>query len=271
MHHPPGTRTGQFLSLARTYWGDPASRLAWVLLVFLLVGEVASSWIIAWYTEVQKAFFDTMTARDAAGFRAAVMMTFVVAAVSATVGVTGYFVQRVVQINWRQHMTGQFVGRWMRGHVPYRIERDHSVDNADQRISEDIRLFCDSALMLGLSLLGTLANLVIFGRLLWQNSGAITLTFGSTRDADDPGVSPLRGDRLEPRADRDHAPRGPQDRRHHRGATEGGSRLPLLARPLARECRADRAVPGRRGRRAAASASCSCRSARTGSSCWCRT
>jgi vitamin B12/bleomycin/antimicrobial peptide transport system ATP-binding/permease protein len=174
----PSTRTGQFLSLARTYWGDPASRLAWVLLAFLLVGEVAGSWIIAWYTEIQKAFFDTLTARDAAGFRAAVIMTFVVAAVSATVGVTGYIVQRVVQINWRQHMTGQFVGRWMRGHVPYRIERDRSVDNADQRISEDIRLFCESALMLGLSFLGMLANLVIFGRLLWQNSGDITLELG---------------------------------------------------------------------------------------------
>ena len=54
----------------------------------------------------------------------------------------------------------------MRGHVPYRIERDRSVDNADQRISEDIRLFRESALMLGLSFLGMLANLVIFGRLL---------------------------------------------------------------------------------------------------------
>ena len=50
---PPSTRTGQFLSLARMYWGDPSSRLAWVLLVFY--GLAASVWTVwLWMTGLRQ-------------------------------------------------------------------------------------------------------------------------------------------------------------------------------------------------------------------------
>ena len=67
----PRTRTGQFLSLAREYWSPAAPVLAWAMLAFVVVAEIGQSWITAWYTEVQKDFFDAMTARDAAAFRTA--------------------------------------------------------------------------------------------------------------------------------------------------------------------------------------------------------
>ena len=173
------SRTGQFLRLARRYWGARTSLAAWVMLAVVLGAELAGTWASAWYTDVQKAFFDSMTARDAAGFRSAVIMTVIALLVSAAIGVSGFILQRVVEINWRQAMTGQYLDRWMRGHVPYRIERDRTVDNADQRIAEDVRLYCESALFLVISFLGMMANLVVFGRMLWANAGELTLSLGS--------------------------------------------------------------------------------------------
>ncbi|MFO1393967.1 MAG: ABC transporter ATP-binding protein/permease [Steroidobacteraceae bacterium] len=173
------TRTGQFFTLAAQYWGARTSVLSWTMLGFVLVTEVGGTWINAWYTDVQKSFFDSMTARDAVAFRDAVAMTVVVAVVSSIVGVGGFIVRRIVEINWRQAMTGRLIDRWMRGHVPYRIERDRTVDNADQRIAEDVRLYCENALQLALSFLGMAANLYVFGRLLWQNAGDLTLNLGS--------------------------------------------------------------------------------------------
>jgi vitamin B12/bleomycin/antimicrobial peptide transport system ATP-binding/permease protein len=173
------TRTGQFFALAARYWGARTSMRSWAMLGFLLAAELGGTWINAWSTEVQKSFFDSMTARDAVAFRSAVMMTLVVALVSAAAGVSAYVVRRVLEIDWRQAMTGRLLDLWMRGHVAYRIERDRTVDNADQRISEDVRLFCETSLWLVLSFLGMAAGLIVFGRMLWQNSGAFTLPLGS--------------------------------------------------------------------------------------------
>ena len=173
------TRTAQFLSIARRYWGGRTSVLSWAMLGYLLAVQLAGTWAGAWQTEVQKSFFNSMTERDPGGFRTAVMMTVVVLVVSSTIWVSGYVVRRVLEINWRQTMTSQLLDRWMRGHVPYRIERDRTVDNADQRISEDARIYCEMSLTLVLSFLGMAANLVVFGRILWQNAGDLTLPLGS--------------------------------------------------------------------------------------------
>ncbi|MFO1406537.1 MAG: ABC transporter ATP-binding protein/permease [Steroidobacteraceae bacterium] len=175
----PRTRAGQFLSLAREYWGAATPALAWVMLAFVVFAQTALGWIDAWYTDVQKNFFDAMAARDASTFRTAVIMTGVVTVVSSTTWVLNYVVQRILQINWRQGMTDHLVGIWMRGHVPYRIERDKTVDNADQRIAEDARMFCEMSLSLLLGFLGMIVNFVIFSRILWRNAGALSVPFGS--------------------------------------------------------------------------------------------
>ena len=172
------TRTGQFLQIAKQYWGSGSSKIAWATLVALLVAELGRALIMEWYTEVNKAFFDSMTARDYVAFKAAVSMIVVVAVVSSLTGVASYFAQRVLEINWRRSLTNDLVSRWMRGHVPYRIERDRAVDNADQRIAEDARMFCESALSLGLSTVGMVANFWIFSAILWRNSGTIDIDLG---------------------------------------------------------------------------------------------
>lgn len=172
------TRTGQFLKIASQYWGAGSSWVAWITLVGLLVAEAGQSLITEWYTEVNKDFFDSMTARDYAAFEVAVTMTVVVAIISSLTGVASYFVQRVLEIDWRRSMTNDLVSRWMRGHVPYRIERDRAVDNADQRIAEDARLFCEAALRIGISTFGMAANLWVFSAVLWRNSGTLDLDLG---------------------------------------------------------------------------------------------
>src|SRR4029450_1566753 len=52
------------------------------------------------------------------------------------------------------------------------------VDNPDQRIAEDVRLFIDYTLTLGLSLLTTLEMITSFSVILWHLAGSITLPIG---------------------------------------------------------------------------------------------
>ncbi len=174
-----GSRTAQFFRLAAHYWATRASSAAWPMLVFVLVAEPVSSWTVSLYTDQQKLFFDAMTNRDAVAFKAATLMLLAVILASASFAIVKLVVRRIVEINWRQFATGRLVDAWMRGDVPYRIERDRTVDNADQRISEDVRLYCDSSLTLALTFLGVLSNLVIFGQVLWRNSGDFSFELGT--------------------------------------------------------------------------------------------
>jgi len=52
------------------------------------------------------------------------------------------------------------------------------VDNPDQRISEDVRLFIERSGSLGLGFLNSIATLASFAALLWYLSGSITLPIG---------------------------------------------------------------------------------------------
>src|SRR5579864_7053859 len=52
------------------------------------------------------------------------------------------------------------------------------IDNPDQRISEDVRLFIERTMSLGLGFLNSLATLGSFAALLWYLSGSITLPLG---------------------------------------------------------------------------------------------
>jgi putative ATP-binding cassette transporter len=53
------------------------------------------------------------------------------------------------------------------------------VDNPDQRISEDVRLFIERSIALGIGLLSALATLASFAALLWYLSGSLTLNLGN--------------------------------------------------------------------------------------------
>src|SRR6266446_5872030 len=58
----------------------------------------------------------------------------------------------------------------------YRLQLlDHGTDNPDQRIAEDLRLFVDYTLTLGLGLLSAVVTLLSFIGILWTLSGALEL------------------------------------------------------------------------------------------------
>ena len=70
-----------------------------------------------------------------------------------------------------------YLAHWLDGRGYYRIELPRSVDNADQRIAEDLRLLGEYTMPLLLGLLGAVATLVSFLFILWHLSGPLSLSF----------------------------------------------------------------------------------------------
>ena len=125
------TRTGQALSLVREYWGRRNSRMSWVLLGLTVALSLSGNLLMAWITDVRADFFDAMTARDAGAFRASVITTLYALAAITVSATVQYVATSVVTIEWRRAATHTFIGRWMRGHVAYRMERDRAIDAHD--------------------------------------------------------------------------------------------------------------------------------------------
>jgi vitamin B12/bleomycin/antimicrobial peptide transport system ATP-binding/permease protein len=90
------------------------------------------------------------------------------------------YVRKVLQMDWRTTLTDSWVGRWLCDEVIYRVEREQQTDNPDQRIAEDINLFVEQTLTLGLGLVTSALGLGTFLTALWQKSGPLDIHLGGT-------------------------------------------------------------------------------------------
>src|SRR6185503_5721707 len=74
-------------------------------------------------------------------------------------------------------LTNHYLSHWLQGRGYYRIELQRTVDNADQRIAEDLRQLGEYTMQLFLGVLGSVATLVSFIVILWTLSGPLSLGF----------------------------------------------------------------------------------------------
>ncbi len=92
------------------------------------------------------------------------------------------YLNQWLQIRWRRWMTRHFLDAWLNDANHYRMQLlGDEADNPDQRITEDIKLFVEKTLLLGLGLLNAVVTLSSFVVILWALSDAAPLyLFGTT-------------------------------------------------------------------------------------------
>lgn len=111
----------------------------------------------------------------------------VIAACYIALAVYQLYLQQWLQIRWRRWLTRHYLGEWLHRANHYRMQlQGDAADNPDQRIAEDVKLFVDRTLDIGLNLLSSAVTLLSFVVILWGLSAAAPLhLFG--RDFDIPG------------------------------------------------------------------------------------
>jgi len=101
----------------------------------------------------------------------------VLAAIYIALQVYQLYLNQWLQIRWRRWLTAGYLGRWLDAGNHYRMQVvGEAADNPDQRIAEDVRLFIERALVLGVGILGSVVRLASFVVLLWNLSAAAPLT-----------------------------------------------------------------------------------------------
>jgi putative ATP-binding cassette transporter len=165
-------------ALVKDYWVSEERWSAWARLVAIISLDLSFVYINVRLNQAHGTVFNALQQNDAAGFfRAFGTILLLVLSIIVVVVLRAFLVQ-TLQLRWRRWLTDQYLTHWLADRIFYRLRFSGRVDNPDQRIAEDIRLFIEYTLLMGLGLLSTLVMLASFTVILWGLSGSLTLPVG---------------------------------------------------------------------------------------------
>ena len=151
----------------------------WPIAIPLLIGAIALTFsgvgLEVLFNEWNRRFYDSIQNKDEAVFWQEIIFFSWLAAMFIAVFVARVIVSPYLRLRWRRWLTRHYLAHWLDGRGYYRIELQRTVDNADQRIAEDLRQLGELTMQLFLGLLGAVATLVSFLFILWNLSGPLSL------------------------------------------------------------------------------------------------
>jgi len=172
-----------FWALTKPYWVSEQRAKGLTLLATVIGLVLMMVWLEVQFNTWNREFYNTFESRDQAEFFRQLGMFALLALIWIITGVYRLYFLQMLQIEWRTWLTDRFLGAWMKDQAHYRMQllaraKETPVagmDNPDQRIAEDLKLFVDYTLSLSLGLLSAVVTLVSFILILWTLSGALEL------------------------------------------------------------------------------------------------
>ena len=119
------------------------------------------------FSYVSRDVMNALQAKDAARFHHLLMLFALWIVVFVPIAALYPYLSGLLSIDWRDWMTERFVKGMLQGNALYYIMRDRTVDNPDQRISEDVNSFGSGALSYSMTVLQAVVTAMAFFGILW--------------------------------------------------------------------------------------------------------
>ena len=178
----------QAWDLAWPYWKSEEKWSAIGLLAAVIGLTLFSVWLSVRFNLWYNNAYDALQQYDAAAFWWQAAVFTMLAGASVAAAVYRLYLRQILEIRWRQWMTGRFLHGWLDDQAYYRMQLDKTVtDNPDQRIADDLQRFTENSLHLALGLLHAAVTLFSFLFILWTLSGILTIPLGGDTHVDIPG------------------------------------------------------------------------------------
>jgi putative ATP-binding cassette transporter len=158
------TRLG---TLARPYWASDQRFVALGLFTFILLLNGALQVANVVFSYVNRDMMTALADRDAPTFFHKMLLLVAYNLAAAPIAaITGYVTGQLM-LRWRQWLTERFLDQSFHDRAFYRISHDASIDNPDQRVSEDLGAFTTFAVSFVMQLLEGFATGLAFIVVLW--------------------------------------------------------------------------------------------------------
>src|SRR6185503_10619367 len=170
-----------FWALTKPYWVSEQRAKGLTLLATVIGLALGAVWMEVQFNRWNNDFYNTLQSKDQQEFFRQLGLFTLLAFVWIIVVVYQRYFQQMLLIEWRTWLTERFLADWMRDQAHYRMQLVAraggtplaGVDNPDQRIADDLRMFVDYTLSLSLGLLSAVVTLFSFLAILWGLSGAL--------------------------------------------------------------------------------------------------
>lgn len=155
-----------FGRLALPYWrSEPSARRD---LAGLVVLALLQSGVSVMFSYVQRDFWTALNTRDLDLFYHQVQLFFLALLGATPVVVFYQYLRDSCSLRWRNWITSRVVSQYCTSRNFYFLEADPSVDNPDQRISQDLNAFTTESIAFILTLLVSSVDLVCFSAVLFS-------------------------------------------------------------------------------------------------------
>lgn len=159
--------------LARLAASGPGAAVGLALFGVVVGLELFSIWItlqlIAWNAD----FYNALENYDASAALHQIGVFLALILLSALCFLVGDYLRKYVLIRWRTRLTDIALGKWLSGHAYWLLRQGLSptpLENPDQRIAEDCRLFVNGLLNETIDLFSRVVGLFSYVALLWSLS-----------------------------------------------------------------------------------------------------
>lgn len=166
----------RFIRLAIPYLTSDqrwAARGLLLLLVILMLTDTSIAVMLNWQTG---EFSTALAEQDADRYWTSTYYTIGLILVAFPTYGLYYFVRDRLTLHWRSWMTNDFLRRYFSQRRYYQLTYSTSIDNPDQRISDDINSFTSKSIYFLLIFIETLLQIVAFSGVLWYLSQTLVWT-----------------------------------------------------------------------------------------------
>lgn len=163
----------QFWTISKALFASERRHKARGFLIALVILALSVGGIQVLMSYAGRDFMTAITQKNSDGYLRALGWYLGSFLLAIPVGVYYRWVEERLALLWREWMAQHLVKRYFNNRAYYRLRGSESVDNPDQRISEDVRNFTTSSLSFLLIALNSLVTLVAFIGVLWMISAKL--------------------------------------------------------------------------------------------------
>ncbi len=169
-------------ALTKPYWFSEERWSARGLLAAVVALNLLLVYVSVQLNEWNNDFYNALQNLDKQAFFHQVAKFAVIAAANIIIAVYQLYLNQMLEIRWRRWLTGRYLDEWIGERTYYRLQlTDHGTDNPDQRIADDLALFCDRTLTLSLGLMSSVVTLFSFIAILWTLSGTLSFPLNGSQ------------------------------------------------------------------------------------------
>ena len=162
--------------LAKIYFTSEHKRQAWLFTLTIITLTFAHVYLLVLLNQWNNTFYGALQDYNTQVMFSSLGEFSVLAGLYILVAVYSFYLQQLLELKWRTHLTKVFISDWLHQRTYYLLQlTNQDTDNPDQRISEDIKLFTNISITLTVGLLRSTGTFVAFVFILWRLSGQTIL------------------------------------------------------------------------------------------------